>query len=350
MAYYIPLVLQIKILCYLPVESLIRFRSVSKEWKSLIDGPDFNSDYIVRQAQRKRLLLWCEYKNNDWIVVDDDDSFPQHKMNLSHPRFFNRLLNTDRIEFVDTTQIEFVGSSYGLLCFAGRYLSEDYFNRYVIWNPLIRKSVAIDAPYYEDVFVGFGVCPNTLDPKIVRINIIHVSRDDVVSYKDIDRVWRVEVFTLSGGVWRSPLTKLPRKWLKIDLYFEGIGYKTPAVMNGFICCSKGYVYDVWSMDNVSKFFAKLYSVTLPNMYRHVLGFRDNEQLIIVKSNDEREPEFVAYEPNLKHFNDLGSYVSCSSFTSYTESLLLLNQSGTLNDDDDDDEGDEHTTRFLDHES
>ncbi|XP_071717869.1 uncharacterized protein [Rutidosis leptorrhynchoides] len=348
------------------------------------------------KAQRKRLLLWCEYTHND-CIVDDDDSFPQHKISLSQPLSFNRFYCRLR----KRKQIEFVGCSYGLLCYAGCYLSSednDYFNRYFIWNPLIRKSIAIEAPYYKRIYVGFGVCPKTLDPKIVRINIIHVSRNDVLNDDDKDKVWRVEVFTLSGGVWRSPLTKLPSKWLKIDLSRFGTGDKTPTVMNGFIywCAynndtntivsfdlgneefakvrvpgklvdfniyklknslglvgldhfsSTEYVYNVCSTDHVSKFFTKLFSVTLPNIYSSVLGFRDNEQLIIVKCDDDaRGYEYVAYEPNLKHFNSLRNDVSCSTFTSYTESLLLLDQSGTLNDDEGDDA---HTTRFLDHES
>ncbi|XP_071717878.1 putative F-box protein At1g50870 [Rutidosis leptorrhynchoides] len=169
MSNYMPSV-QIKILCRLPVKSLIRFRSVSKEWKSLIDSSEFNSNYFVHQDQRRRLLLWGgEYDEYCWIV-DDDDLFPQHKISLRYHMVFNRQLNIN--------QIKFVGSSYGLLCFTRRYLSGgDYLNRYVIWNPEIRKSVVIDALHYKRINVGFGVCPNTLDPKIVKINIIKVSKE-----------------------------------------------------------------------------------------------------------------------------------------------------------------------------
>ncbi|XP_071717868.1 F-box only protein 8-like [Rutidosis leptorrhynchoides] len=397
MANYIPLVIQIKILCRLPAKSLIRFRSVSKDWKSLIDSSNFNSDFIVHQARRKRLLLWSDYTHND-CIVDVDDSIPQQKISLSHPLSFNRFYCRLR----KRKQMKFVGCSYGLLCYAGRYLSsedDDYFNCYVIWNPTIRKSVVINALYNKRIYVGFGVCPNTLDPKIVRINIIHVSRDDVQYDDNKDKVWRVEVFTLRGRVWRSPLTKLPRKWLKIDLYRKGTGYKTPLVINGFIywCAysnstnmvvffdlgseefakvqvpsylyntfdifklrnslgvvgiDREEVHNVCLLDHVSKSFIKLYTFTLPKMWSwsKILGFRDDEQLIIIKrDNDAHGSEFVAYDPNLKHFNGLKNDVSCFTFTSYSESLLLLDQSGTL-DDDDDDEGDvAHTTRFLDHQ-
>ncbi|XP_071717873.1 F-box only protein 8-like [Rutidosis leptorrhynchoides] len=366
MSNYMPSDIQIKIFCHLPIKSLIRFRSVSKEWKSLIDSSEFNSDYIVRQTQRPRLLLRVKtrYVADDpergkycWIV-DDDDSFPQHKISMTYPTSVKRLSNIN-------DEVKLVGYSHGLLCFTGYYLGEDddFFNRYVIWNPSIRKSVSIDALYYEHVHVGFGVCPNSLDPKIVRINMFDVPYDCHLELVNI--VWRVEVFTLSGGVWRSPLIKLPRKWFNISLDRE-----TPIVINGFIywCADVGKerskiygnilrdslgavqserngskeVHNVWIMDHVSKLFTKLFSITLPERC-YVVGFRDNDQLIIGMINEKRGIyELVAYEPNSNQVNDLGLYVTCSSLTSYTESLLLLNQSGTLNDD----EGDEHATRFV----
>ncbi|XP_071717860.1 F-box only protein 8-like [Rutidosis leptorrhynchoides] len=357
MSNYIPSEIKIKIFCHLPVKSLIRFRSVSKEWKSLIDSSEFNSDYIIRQAQRKRILLQrVLYKGfvDDhrergeycWIV-DDDDSFPQHVISLTYPLSVNRLLNTDNNK-------RLVGYSHGLLCFTGCYSGEiDSFNRYVIWNPSIRKSVSIDAPYYKSFFAGFGVCPNSLDPKIVRINV-HYDNDHK------QNVWRVGVFALSGGVWRSPLTKLPSKWFDISLF----DHQTPVVLNGFIywCAYTSRGQAIISFNLESEEFtkilgpnnSKIFTLKLPHKAK-VVGFKDNDQLIIedrgiliekedgdVRCHDvngtwrmcEYRPELVVYDPYLKHSNNLGLHVSCLSFTSsYIESLLLLDRSDTLNDDE-----------------
>nr|GEV42757.1 hypothetical protein [Tanacetum cinerariifolium] len=47
----------------------------------------------------------------------------------------------------------------------------------VIWNPTIKKSIAIDVPVLLDskkkfyTYAGFGVCPQTLDPMLVNISI-----------------------------------------------------------------------------------------------------------------------------------------------------------------------------------
>ncbi|XP_071717862.1 putative F-box protein At5g62660 [Rutidosis leptorrhynchoides] len=288
-------------------------------------------------------------------------------------------------------RVEFVGSSYGLFCFTGFYLGEDdCFDRYVIWNPSIRKSVTIDVPYQDciceygdarkNVVVGFGVCPKSLDHKMVRINMLGIPYEyKKLGYKH-DRFVRVDVFTLSGGVWRRPLTKLTSKWFHIYIYGQ-----TSVVVNGFIYWlslyknasaiisfdltseeftkirvphkvshyhyelfklreSLGVVqwggskesYDVWLLDNVSKSFIKLYTFTLPNRWK-VVGFRDNDQLIIEKGDEysvdngvrRYVAELVAYEPDSKQFNKLGFNAGCYSCTSYTESLLLLDQPDTL---------------------
>ncbi|KAJ0818201.1 putative F-box domain-containing protein [Helianthus annuus] len=47
----VPFEIQEEIIKRLPVKSLIRFRSVSKSWKSLIDSSNFITHY--------RLLLWA---------------------------------------------------------------------------------------------------------------------------------------------------------------------------------------------------------------------------------------------------------------------------------------------------
>lgn len=70
----------------------------------------------------------------------------------------------------------------------------------VLWNPSIRKCVGMVVP--EDnkhVDFGFGVCPVTNDPMVVRIpRVFEISR-------------QVEVFMLSSGVWSViPSSKLLR--------------------------------------------------------------------------------------------------------------------------------------------
>ncbi|XP_071717886.1 putative F-box protein At3g47150 [Rutidosis leptorrhynchoides] len=327
MSNYMILEIQIKIFCHLPVKSLIRFRSVSKEWKSLIDSSEFNSNYIIGQAQRKRLLLrvYTGYVADDlergrycWIVDDDDDdTFPQHMISLRY---------SQSAKLVS----KFVGSSHGLLCFNNEYLGEDdYFNRYVIWNPSIRKSVTIDVSYNGGGSVGFGVCPKSLDPKIVRINIAILPYDDYIP-GPCDNF--IVSFDLTSEEFKkiSVPNKLSHNPFQIFNLRGSIG-----VVQREISGSNEEFHKVWLMDHVSKSFIELFNVTSPERWWKVLGFRNNDQLIIVKEKiDEYRKELVAYEPDSKQFNNLGLYVDCDSFdSSYIESLLLLNQSDALNDDE-----------------
>nr|GEW65314.1 hypothetical protein [Tanacetum cinerariifolium] len=76
----------------------------------------------------------------------------------------------------------------------------------VLWNPSIRKSVAIRIPnvidsLYGYTCIGFGVCPHTNDPKLVKINVT----------KTLSICWEVHVFTLSSRVWKAVYTGAPFK-------------------------------------------------------------------------------------------------------------------------------------------
>ncbi|KAI3776478.1 hypothetical protein L1987_46263 [Smallanthus sonchifolius] len=87
----------------LPVRSLIQFRSVSKAWKSLIDSSDFIAQY---SAQQQHLLVsYHDDSDKKFVSIADDDTFPQHKVYLTVPRF------------VEGGRI--IGCSHGLLCVYG---------------------------------------------------------------------------------------------------------------------------------------------------------------------------------------------------------------------------------------
>ncbi|XP_076901535.1 F-box/kelch-repeat protein At3g23880-like [Bidens hawaiensis] len=116
-----------------------------------------------------------------------------------------------------------IGSSHGLLCLHSRHDVYEYLELAVIWNIPIRKRVTLVVPVRSrrtcDNVLGFGVCRETMDPKIVHINTQK-------SMKGI-LFWRVEVFALSTRVWRSLKRNLPREsirfgYFKVDI--DGILY------------------------------------------------------------------------------------------------------------------------------
>nr|GFC32101.1 hypothetical protein [Tanacetum cinerariifolium] len=70
----------------------------------------------------------------------------------------------------------------------------------IIWNPVIRKSVGIVIPIPKVGYtvVGFGVCPDTCDPKLVKITVDKISS-----------IWEVEVYMLSTRVWKTVYMDAP---------------------------------------------------------------------------------------------------------------------------------------------
>ncbi|CAI9284933.1 unnamed protein product [Lactuca saligna] len=156
----LPFHIQEEILKTLPIKSLIQFRSVSKAWKSLIDSSEFIAAHSVSHTQPQHLFVsYTDEQVPKYVSFVDDDSFPQHRFVPSLP--------------LSIRDPRIVGSSYGLLCFQGD--SPSIYRRMiaVVLNPSIRKSIAIALPdmlYTNHLIVlGFGVCPVTIDTKIIQI-------------------------------------------------------------------------------------------------------------------------------------------------------------------------------------
>ncbi|KAM0054325.1 putative F-box domain-containing protein [Helianthus debilis subsp. tardiflorus] len=330
MSDHIPFEIHSEIMKTIPVKSLLRFRSVCKSWKSLIESSDFIAHY---SSQRQHLLV--SYKNLDGSKQkydhvsfvdddDDDDSFPKQSVCVTLPPLVNNL------EYPIL-----IGSSHGLLCFYGDYQPGC---RAVIWNPCIRKSVDVVVPHVpSETTLGFGVCRETTDPKIVAI-----TRSESVN------PWQVEVFTLTTRAWRSPYstTNLPHGYLywlardgiavedgafkvysliiSFDLTSEEFGevnlpdrlahgnYRTSMyqLRESLVVIEPGYeadklVYHVWMMeDGVPKTFQKLFTISCHSPYVSsfvVRGFRKTgEPLIELQGHPGDNARILAtYEPYSK---------------------------------------------------
>ncbi|XP_076918958.1 putative F-box protein At1g47790 [Bidens hawaiensis] len=355
----IPLDIQIEIIKrLLPVKSLIRFRTVSKQWKSLIDSSTFIADHSVNQAQPHHLLI--TYKDvssyqEKYVSIVDDDSFPLYKFSPTVP---------PTVKLASYTLM--LDCSHGLVCLHSFDMDRKTLIL-VMWNPSIRKSIGIMLPY-EFNAIGFGVCPKTSDVKIVKM-----TRDS--------GNWLAEVLTLSSRAWRSVSWNLPYKSLEFtysqvviidgvihwqaydtatrnyriisfDLTSEEFGevdlpdalarprkvlgpsiYKLDeslAVLNYREDDAGKGACDVWKIlknGGPKSSFTKLFTVTLKLEDGRIIGFRKNGQPIIrqwYRRGDICRRELEVYDPRSERIIDLGIYGSALSMASYTESLLLLN--------------------------
>ncbi|GJT23895.1 putative F-box domain-containing protein [Tanacetum coccineum] len=371
----IPFEMQVEIMKRLPIRSLIQFRSVSKSWKCLIDSSEFIGDYHVsRDTMHHLLVSYTDYEQKYVSVVDDDNTFPEHKFPLIVPTSIAQL-----------SKPTIVGSSRGLLCLYGYdgKLSYSKSKMAVVWNPTIRKSVDIVVPNVLDslpyeTLVGFGVCPKTNDPILVRVTCICAPwKIDTIS----SIPWQVHVFTLSSGVWRSPSINLPRKsiaftwnqvyldgfiyWCAFDRSHVGGKFQRYDLIMSFDMISEEFtevylpdclakdsdivlsisklkeslvvleynfkverrVYGVWMMeDGAEKLFTKLFTIDIPYAsIQDVHGFSKSGKAIIEVRIDRNQRALFVYEPVFKHMGSIGISGKLFSFltSSYMETLLLL---------------------------
>ncbi|KAL7612313.1 hypothetical protein Lser_V15G05130 [Lactuca serriola] len=390
MSEYVAFEIQAEIMKRLPVKSLVRFRSVSKPWKFLIDSSEFISGYRVHQPDPQHLLVW--YKdpvdtNEKYVTFVDDEAFAQQELAPAVP-VLSKFLN----------DLKTVGSSQGLLCFYGYYQDPSHprfefaTEMAVLWNPSIRKSICVTVPgesLWSKFVLGFGVCPITNDPTIVKITNV-----DAYSTTDDDSSPMVEVFTLSRGSWRIPSNNLPKKsiqvtwsqvvidnfiyWAAFDQYldddddgqiqknlivsfdmttheFKVINLPKSLAYHGFVRVAQSVskvrdslavleyitytdsqseselqVCDVWIMDHsIPHMFTKLFTIEKECDSIKILGFTKRGEAMMETQDVYEEPaSLVVYEPNSKYFNDTGINGERGAlFVSlYMETLLLLDQS------------------------
>ncbi|GJW37563.1 putative F-box domain-containing protein [Tanacetum coccineum] len=368
----IPFEMQVEIMKRLPIRSLIQFRSVSKSWKCLIDSSEFIGDYHVSRDTLHHLLVsYTDYEQKYVSVVDDDNTFHEHKFPLTVPTSIAQLFKPTIVD-----------SSRGLLCLYGYNgkLSYSKSKMAVVWNLTIRKSIDInvlDSQPYETLF-GFGVCPKTNDPKLVRVTCIFVTwKIDTIS----SIPWQVHIFTLSSGVWRSPSINLPRKsiaftrnqvyidwfiyWRAFDRSYVGGKFQRYDLIMSFDMISEEFtevylpgrlakdsdiglsisklketlvvleynfkverhVYGVWMMeDSAEKLFTKLFTIDIPYAsIQDVHGFSKSGKAIIEVKIDLNQHALFVYGPIFKHIGSIGISGKFFSFltSSYMETLLLL---------------------------
>ncbi|MFS7993500.1 putative F-box domain-containing protein [Helianthus anomalus] len=372
----IPFEIQSEIIKRLPVKSLIQFRTVSKPWKSLIDSSPFINHYSSQHTHTQRLLVTYDDPVDSataYVSIADDDTFPQQKVSYSFP-----LLTTNILKYSSI-----IGTSHGLVCLYG---SDDIGKEIaVVCNLSIRKAVGVVMPDLPSgitfgIVVGFGVCRETNDPKIVKITYIS-SWDDMESISSIPS--QVEVFTLSSGAWRGVCSSnLPRKSIRFSLdsvVIDGVlywlagdgvntrnGYNYYMLIISFDLTSEefGEIYlpdslarvddynlsiskvrnslvvlrrflddsgfSVWMMlDSVPQSFIRMFTIKSPDLL--IKGFRKNGEPIIEMVQHhpgQRDGSFfVAYDPCSKDIINLEIDVFARSFCvfPYIETLLLLDQ-------------------------
>ncbi|KAE8684280.1 Detected protein of unknown function [Hibiscus syriacus] len=164
MSDYLPVEVIIDVLKWLPVEFLVKFRSVCKTWNRLFCDPSFVSAHyqasLSRPPNNTPLLLIRSSKNiEDYYFLNyDNDGFDEFKQFPFH--VFQRVSH-----FMD------VGSCNGLICLLS--WNRDVMN-FVLWNPSIQKYVSLPPPiivFGQRSKFGLGFDSRTNDYKLLIVGV-----------------------------------------------------------------------------------------------------------------------------------------------------------------------------------
>ncbi|KAI3698745.1 hypothetical protein L2E82_42539 [Cichorium intybus] len=378
---YFPPSLYVEILKWLPLNSILQCRTVCKSWNSVVSSNDFISAHhsltksIIENRNQTVLIRYFDRRRKleKYIIGQDDETFGLQFSNI-------------KFQYVSTrAYLRAVGYCDGVVC-----LSDDFFGSLfmvVLWNPSIRKSIRVKVATEEHTgtqltVLGFGVCPRTHDPKLVRIVYPH---DSSMPHNLPDSPM-VDVFSLTSDGWRQPLggnSKHPRNMIRItwsQVCFNGVIHWVACeqqlkarhrclimsfdlvhevfdemplpdvlahhpVSNLSINTHKGYLamleYDmkkkkescgVWVMKEygVSGSWEKLYVIYLPRMLRNTVGFRKNGDMVVVLKNGR-----LVTVDCIGKIKSLDIYGHIPSFFmgSYMESLIMISQVDNGDDGD-----------------
>nr|GEU33451.1 hypothetical protein [Tanacetum cinerariifolium] len=177
----------------------------------------------------------------------------------------------------------------------------------VIWNPNVRKSIGIVNPKAGYNVFGFGVCPDTSDPKLAKMSVAK-----------IPTMWEVEVFKLSTRVWKSVYTDVP---FKSCHFAYGQVFVNGVIYFGAYHLDHGFRSDfVISIDFNSEKFGMMVRVK-----------NNGEVVMELDDNNYEESGSEIYEPLSGHTTSVGIRGKRHSFyaRSYMETLLLLDHSDLI---------------------
>ncbi|KAF7847332.1 hypothetical protein BT93_L3079 [Corymbia citriodora subsp. variegata] len=168
-----------EILHWLPVKLLLRFRCVSKPWRSLIDSPGFIKLHLDRSLELStNLSLFLRHSSGLYSI------------DLGSPRLSVVEMNCPLRSY--SGQIPEVGSCHGLLCLCNNA------GDVVIWNPSTRKHkflphspVEVPQNFFVRVY-GFGFDDEHDDYLLLRL--VQFAVEPIES--------EVSIYSLKANTWR----------------------------------------------------------------------------------------------------------------------------------------------------
>ncbi|XP_062160539.1 probable F-box protein At1g14315 [Alnus glutinosa] len=315
MAKELPEDLVIQILVWLPVVSLLRFKSVCKSWYALITNQNFITKHLLHNKNiNTQLLLKTRDKTTEDYVVSTI-SYETLQVSLTHP-LPPLCLGIDKIS------IFVVGSCNGLVCL------HDY--RSVIWNPATKET---------------KIVPKSNLPRIVPAGYL-TRIDGSGTYINGMTSWLAyendcELFVLSFDMSDEVFLKTP---LPDNTYREG--GEELFVLNELIVIAFPHeqylyselIYDIWLLlkvgikDSWTRLFTIGPFIQINDIgWPGPLGFWKNDTMLIVKSDGQ----LALYDPSSKQITNLQIHgdIMCLQLVTYMETLVSVKRGNEFEEQD-----------------
>ncbi|CAH9107565.1 unnamed protein product [Cuscuta epithymum] len=206
----IPSEIHRQILLSLPADSLFRFRSVCKEWCSLIDDPSFVKAHIQNQVSSSTLLLKNEGSGSPPLYLMNFDSL-EFTDDLNDDGQMIEAIPVKQLVGLDVPRLECLpeNSCNGLILLSTSDLNKNW----AVWNPITGDYHQLPPPDYPDYYfvhvaAGIGYDHVCDDYKVVRLETFSLGDDDE------EYTCRTLLYSLKLGSWKqimdSPIDFLGR--------------------------------------------------------------------------------------------------------------------------------------------
>ncbi|KAG6646866.1 F-box/kelch-repeat protein At3g06240-like [Carya illinoinensis] len=273
---HLPETVVVEILLRLPVKSLLRFRYVSKRWRSLISDPRFAKSHFRQASERSQRLLISS--RSEILSLDCNVPF--------------RDSSTLREHVVPSLRrgrhVRIVGSCNGLVCVAVHR-----HKGFHIWNPSTGDVRKLPDPTFslrgENYWHGFGYDPSTDDYKLLVASFLFLPR-----YQGSEG----KLFSLKRNSWKTILL--------------GADASSQAYESTWILCN-GSLH--WQLE----LWEELGSVWVPECRDQICVFDLAEE----KFHEMLMPVEVGDRFNGIFFCALGNLGGCLYFISYNRTHINL---------------------------
>ncbi|XP_074326133.1 putative F-box protein At1g47790 [Apium graveolens] len=194
---YLPEEIMFEILSWLPVKSLVRFKSVCKLWRSIISNNIFIRTHLAN-SKNKGVILNYRSDLTEIAGIADYDYIEVHDTHQDSVKLYHLPPRE--------TSIIYINSFDGLVCLYNYDGGVIY-----IWNPATRRFKILPSPNKEfsnvRAFVGLGFDPICNDYKILRI----VFRRLVSSFGQ--RLLQAELYSANADSWKEiPISESLREF------------------------------------------------------------------------------------------------------------------------------------------